>query len=209
MPDYYGGYPQYAPGPPGYDARGQVYQNQYDQLMRQFEQLRQQQQQQMAYQQPAPGYRPQQPATAPGYTVRPAANVEEVRATPIEPMTTNVFVNPAQGEIYLSRIDDMGLKDISTYRLEQKTPEEKTEAAPSRVIDLSEVYARFDRLESMMGGAVNESVAGSYAGEARRAKPAGGLNGTAQADGGRKSAGTEAARYGTGENTSGDQPARA
>jgi hypothetical protein len=76
-------------------------------------------------------------------------------------MTINVFVNLASNEIYMSRIDDKGLKDIQTYKLFDDTgngEQPVATAAPVPAIDLSEIYNRFDRLEGLLSPATTANA---------------------------------------------------
>ena len=87
------------------------------------------------------------------YSVRPVTNVEEVKALPIDYGTLNVFPNFAASEIYVSRINNDGLKDIWTFILKpmETTPPEDTRPTAQNV-DLTGVYAKLDEIMHMIGG---------------------------------------------------------
>ncbi len=77
----------------------------------------------------------------PGFVIKTAADVEEVKATPfVNPdgspdlIRTYLFVNAGKGEIYVSKIGNNGLKDTKTYVaktgdepgiIEPQTPQEE------------------------------------------------------------------------------------
>ncbi len=161
MADYmnnFGSYPQYGMGPQPnfnpYSANSSA-QNPFNNLANFYAQQQQQRFNQMAQPIPTQPQVPpptQQAPMATGYTIRPASNIDEVRATPIEMMTTNVFVNLASNEIYISRIDlEKGNKEITVYKpVDANTPEQT--AAPIQDLkpvepDFSGIYERFDALE--------------------------------------------------------------
>ncbi len=156
------------------NAQGFTPQQALDNLAQQYQVLQQniQQHQAMMGQQPMPmqQIQPQRPTS--GLTVRAATNVDEVRATPIDPMTTNVFVNLAQGEVYISKIGDNGLKDIQTYSSTtpvvvteeksaekvQETPNVNYKTAFDEIYSkLDNLYSRFDKFENMIGGAIKNA----------------------------------------------------
>ncbi len=95
-----------------------------------------------------------QPQAPSAYTIRPASNIDEVRATPIDIMSTNVFVNLANDEIYISKLDDKGLKAIKTYKLvpEGDIAELKEEIKDQPVMaqDFSGFESRIKQLEKQV-----------------------------------------------------------
>ncbi len=165
MADYmnnFGSYPQYGMGPqPNFNSYASVgqpgAQNPFNNLANFYAQQQQQRLNQMASPMPTQPQVPQTAQPAPmatGYTIRPASNIDEVRATPIEMMTTNVFVNLASDEIYISRIDmEKGNKDIKVYRVvDENAPTSEQAAVPIQDLrpvepDFSGVYERFDAME--------------------------------------------------------------
>lgn len=164
-----GSYPRY-----GMMQRGI---NPFDELRAKYDQeLKTLAQQLGMFQQPINQYAPPQ---NPGFTVRPATNIQEVQSCFIEALTTNVFVNLAQGEIYLSRINDNGLKDIQVFKLyqgEENANEQGDAFNKSKTvianIDLSEINTRLDRLENLIGRKSNESDSNHGTGSPKRRQPA-------------------------------------
>ncbi len=176
MADYMnpmGSYPQYGMGPQvppqmaqaynPYASSPQTQQNPFANLANFYNQQAQQRLGQM------PNMVQGQPQQAPSaYTIRPASNIDEVRATPIDIMSTNVFVNLANGEIYISKLDDKGSKDIKTFVL-------KTEGAVPEVIppepvpkqDFSEFEARLKEVEKKVELALLPPSKASQKGEAK------------------------------------------
>ncbi len=158
-PTYYnpmGSYSQYGFGPnPGtpqmnpFDALAQSYQQQRQNLMQSMPQALPQMPQQQTQQQ----FPPQIPLTA-----RLATNIDEVRATPIDLISTNLFYNQAANEIYLSKIDDMGAKSIRTYipADAQQLPasEDQNETPPEIKHEFNERFdrmtERLDRIENLL-----------------------------------------------------------
>jgi len=101
-------------------------------------------------------------------TIRTAANMDEVRATPVDFGTVNVFVNLGADEMYLSRINSQGMKDIFTYKLMVDAPEAAVPQAPA--VDLTGVNAKLDEILQRMVTSDEPDHAGN-AGNARRPKP--------------------------------------
>lgn len=71
------------------------------------------------FQQPQPQFQPQPQAVNP-FRVRPVANFEEAVASPIDYGTFNLYVNSGKGEIYLTKINNDGGKDIATFILKEE-----------------------------------------------------------------------------------------
>lgn len=159
----FGSYPQYGMGPQvnapttqqnPFNNLANIYNQQLQQrLMTQFPYGGAPQVQQQMQQMPVQ----QAPPMASGFTIRSASNIEEVRATPIDLMSVNVFVNLANNEIYVSQLDDKGLKDIKVFKpaTNDNAETQSLETSSQVVTDFSGIYERLDGLESKMDSLIN------------------------------------------------------
>jgi hypothetical protein len=131
------------------------------------------------------------------YTIRSAANINEVIGQAVEPNTTNVFTNLAKGEIYISQLNmETGNKDINLYKYAPAddsgaSPPPEQQALPAPVVDLSGIYEKLDAqdeklnaLTAMIGGLNSgNEPATTTAANAKRGKPATIPDGPAPTDG--------------------------
>lgn len=94
--------------------------------------------QQFTYQPPAP----------PQIRANWVSSVEEAKASQIDFVSTNLFLDTANGKIYLKRIGDNGKPQFITYSIED-------DVKPTD--PLSEINIRLSNIENFLGG-LNESV---------------------------------------------------
>ena len=80
------------------------------------------------------------------------SSIEEAKASQIDFVSTNIFLDTASGNIYLKRIGDNGKPQFITYIIE----EDVKSADP-----LSEINSRLSNIESVLGGLKNESIPGN------------------------------------------------
>ncbi len=102
--------------------------NQYQEALRNAYQQAVQPMQQFQQQLQNPNTAMQAQNPVPGFVIRTATDVEEVKSTPfVNPdgspdlVRTYLFVNAAKGEIYVSKIGSNGLKDTKTYIAKTET----------------------------------------------------------------------------------------
>lgn len=93
---------------------------------------------------------PQQPINQmqPQTITRAVTGVEEARNSIIDPMSTNLFTDFANGKIYVKKINNNGLAEFYSFALEQETVEPK--ADPN-----AEIKERLDRIENLIKGEKN------------------------------------------------------
>ena len=76
------------------------------------------------------------------------SSIEEARASQIDFVSTNLFLDTANGKIYLKRIGDNGKPIFLTYKIE-----EEPDTDP-----LAQINERLSNIENFLGGLRNESV---------------------------------------------------
>jgi hypothetical protein len=70
------------------------------------------------------------------------------------PNTFNMFLNVAAGEVYLSRMNGNGGKDVLTFVLKVDMPQTEPALPVASTIDLSGVYEGLNEIKTMLMGAV-------------------------------------------------------
>lgn len=88
---------------------------------------------------------PQQPQIKANWV----SSIEEARASQIDFVSTNIFLDTASGKIYLKRIGDNGKPQFITYIIEEDVQEKDP---------LTEINSRLLNIENFLGGLRNESV---------------------------------------------------
>ena len=81
------------------------------------------------------------PQSQPGMICRAVTGIEEARAAFIDPLSTNVFTDLANGKIYIKKIDNSGLSSLTTFTIENTVDkpvnyDEKITALDLRVTEL-------------------------------------------------------------------------
>ena len=74
-------------------------------------------------------------------------NVEEARASIIDPLATNLFIDTSTGNIYLKKLGNDGRPQFLVYTIEEQNVKDPME----------EIKARLTNIENRLGGK-NESV---------------------------------------------------
>lgn len=88
---------------------------------------------------------PQQPQIKANWV----SSIEEARASQIDFVSTNIFLDTASGKIYLKRIGDNGKPQFITYIIEEDVQEKDP---------LTEINSRLLNIENFLGGLRNESI---------------------------------------------------
>lgn len=108
--------------------------------------------QQQPYQQQF-NFPPQQPALPP-INSKFVTNVEEAKASMVDGIAYNLFLDSSCGKIYLKKLGNNGTSDFLTYTLEQQKKEEKSDP-------LNEINMRLERIENFIGGLNVQSISSS------------------------------------------------
>lgn len=83
---------------------------------------------------------------------RTVTNIEEAKATIIDPFSYNVFLDTANGKIYLKNINNNGQSQFLTYAIENQQKEKSP---------IDEINQRLTNIENFLGGLKNDkSVSG-------------------------------------------------
>ena len=104
--------------------------------------LRQAQQQWL----PFPPQQPQQPQQ-PQIVSRFVSSQNEAKSVLIDPLSINLFVDAANGKIYVKKMGDKGLYEFYVYT------QEEAPADP-----LSQIDSRLTRIEKIVGGIYDKSI---------------------------------------------------
>lgn len=104
--------------------------------------LRQAQQQWL----PFPPQQPQQPQQ-PQIISRFVSSVDEAKSVLIDPLSINLFMDSANGKIYVKKMGDKGLYEFFVYTQEETPPD-----------PLSQIDSRLTRIENIVGGLYDKSV---------------------------------------------------
>lgn len=85
---------------------------------------------------------------------RAVTNVEEAKATIIDPFSYNLFLDTASGKIYLKNINSNGQSQFLTYAIENQ----QNEKSP-----IDEINQRLTNIENFLGGLKNDKSVSSVA----------------------------------------------
>ena len=88
---------------------------------------------------------PQQPTL----NSRFVTNIEEAKASMIDAISTNLFVDTSTGKIYLKKLNNNGQADFFVYAIEEQKPPKDP---------LEEINTRLTRIENYIGGLNDKSV---------------------------------------------------
>ena len=97
------------------------------------------------YQQQWLPFPPQQPQL----NSRFVTNIEEAKASMIDAVSTNLFVDTSTGKIYLKKLNNNGQADFFVYAIEEQKPPRDP---------LEEINARLTKIENYIGGLNVQSV---------------------------------------------------
>ena len=86
-----------------------------------------------------------QPNSANQIICRYVTNIEEAKAAMIDALGTYIFVDTANGKMYLKRMNNNGLSDFYTYLIEEKNPAAATKDP------FSEINERLCNIENSIG----------------------------------------------------------
>lgn len=95
---------------------------------------------------------PQQPQV-PQIHCNWVSGIEEAKASQMDFVATNIYLDTSAGKIYLKRMGDNGKPQFLSYVIENDVPETKD--------PLLEINARLSNIENFLGGLRNESVSGN------------------------------------------------
>lgn len=95
---------------------------------------------------PFPPQTPPQPQIASRFVT----NIEEAKAALIDPLSINVFMDSANGKIYIKKMGDKGLSEFYIYSAEeaQKDP-------------ITQINERLSKIELFLGGLNDKSISGN------------------------------------------------
>lgn len=105
---------------------------------------------------------------APGFTVRPVTGIEEAKAIPVEFGSTNVMLNLGAAEIYVTRINNSGLKDIAIFKMQDDGAATPTAAPIPAQIDLTPIHEKLDNIIKLQGEYNNVKYVSDSASSAKR-----------------------------------------
>ena len=89
------------------------------------------------------------PPPQPQLNSRFVTNIEEAKASMIDAVSTNLFVDTSTGKIYLKKLNNNGQADFFVYAIEeQKTPKDP----------LEEINTRLTKIENFIGGLNDKSI---------------------------------------------------
>ena len=97
------------------------------------------------YQQQWLPFPPQQPQL----NSRFVTNIEEAKASMIDGISTNLFVDTSTGKIYLKKLNNNGQADFFVYAIEEQKPPRDP---------LEEINERLTKIENYIGGLNDKSV---------------------------------------------------
>lgn len=92
-----------------------------------------------------PGQMQMQANPANQIVCRYVTNIEEAKAAMIDALGTYIFVDTANGKMYLKRMNNKGLSDFYTYAIEEQKAEEITKDP------FSEIKERLSNIENSIG----------------------------------------------------------
>lgn len=87
------------------------------------------------------GYSPQQPQIKSHYV----SNIEEAKASMIDPLSVNLFIDTASGKIYMKRMSNNGISEFYEYIIEEAKKSDP----------IQEINNRLTNIENVLGGIVN------------------------------------------------------
>lgn len=86
------------------------------------------------------------------FTVKQVTNVEEAKASIVDPTSTHLFIDTNAGKIYMKRMNNNGLSDFFTFKVEEPVQEKKA------VDPLAEINERLTNIENKLGGIYVQSI---------------------------------------------------
>ena len=89
------------------------------------------------------------PPQQPQINSRFVTNIEEARASMIDSVSTNLFVDTSTGKIYLKKLNNNGQADFYVYAIEEQKPPKDP---------LEDINARLTKIENYIGGQNGKSV---------------------------------------------------
>lgn len=139
--------------PQGYNPSADYYRQQMNyiaqppmpiqqQIPQQMQQPMQQMQYNPMYQAQSQMQPQQQVQTQSGMITRAVTSVDEAKAAMIDPVSINLFTDFAHGNIYVKKINNNGLAEFYTFRVEEQ----------NQVDPLAGVYERLERIENYIRG---------------------------------------------------------
>lgn len=78
------------------------------------------------------------------------SNIEEAKAAMTDPLTIHIFMDSANGKIYIKKMGDKGLSEFFVYSQEE-TPKDP----------MTEFNTRLTKLERLIGGPNDKSIPGN------------------------------------------------
>ena len=86
------------------------------------------------------------------FITKQVTNIEEAKASIIDPTSTYLFIDSNAGKIYMKRMNNNGLSDFFIFRVEEPVQEKKVEDP------LSEINKRLTNIENKLGGIYVQSI---------------------------------------------------
>lgn len=86
---------------------------------------------------------------------RYVTNIEEAKAAMVDALSTYIFLDTANGKMYLKRLNNNGLSDFYTYIIEE------TKNAENKPDPFTEINTRLTNIENSLGELKNESIPGN------------------------------------------------
>lgn len=86
------------------------------------------------------------------FITRQVTSVDEAKASIIDPTSTYLFIDSNAGKIYLKRMNNNGLSDFFTFKVEEPVQEKKA------TNPLDEINQRLTNIENKLGGIYVKSI---------------------------------------------------
>ena len=85
------------------------------------------------------------------FITRQVTNIDEAKASIIDPTSTYLFIDSNAGKIYMKRMNNNGLSDFFTFKVEEPIQEKATNP-------LDEINLRLTNIENKLGGIYDKSI---------------------------------------------------
>ncbi len=96
------------------------------------------------------------PPPQPQLVTRYVSNVEEAKASMINPLSVNLYVDTASGKIYMKKMNNNGISEFYEYTISETA---------DKYDPLSEINTRLSNIENFLGGINDKSLSGDKSAE--------------------------------------------
>lgn len=99
------------------------------------------------------------------FIVKQVTSIDEAKASIIDPTSTYLFIDTNAGKIYMKRMNNNGLSDFFTFKVEEPVTVEKA------TDPLAEINQRLTNIENKLGGIYVQPVSNDEKSNAGNTKP--------------------------------------